>query len=61
MNDKTKTLIKNAENSPCEVSSQIKAAYALDSIGDEVTAIKFYDRAYNIGVPKNILIEILLG
>jgi tetratricopeptide (TPR) repeat protein len=43
------------------VDEVIEAAYAHDRVGDERSAIKFYDRAYQLGVPDDKRRRFLVG
>jgi tetratricopeptide (TPR) repeat protein len=43
------------------VDEVIEAAYAHDRAGDERAAIKFYDRAYKLGVPDDKRKRFLVG
>lgn len=44
-----------------EVEDLLAQAYAHDGAGDERTAIKFYDRAYQLGVPEAQRRKFLVG
>lgn len=50
-----------AKAAPDDVEAQIEAAYACDREGDERTAIRYYDRAWALGVPEARRPRFLVG
>jgi tetratricopeptide (TPR) repeat protein len=61
MDDPVKDTVARAEAHERDVQAQIAAAYALDPLGREEEASRYYDRAWKLGVPEAQLNEFLVG
>lgn len=53
--------VETAEANPHDVDAQIAAAYACDRQGDEEDAIRFYDAAWQLGVPEEKRRRFMVG
>ena len=53
--------VEFARQRPADVRAQIAAAYALDRVGDEHGALRFYTRAWRLGVPDDARRAFLVG
>lgn len=56
-----KALESAAESNPSDVEAQIAAAYGNDRYGSEERAIRYYDKAWAIGVPAEERCRFLVG
>lgn len=56
-----KRAVQRAVAYPNDVEAQVEAAYACDRIGDESDAIRFYDAAWELGVPDRMRQRFVVG
>ena len=54
-------VLRAASDKPDDVEAQIAAAWASDSHGDEADAVRFYDRAWELGVPEEKRKRFIVG
>jgi tetratricopeptide (TPR) repeat protein len=50
-----------AEQAPMHVGAQIEAAYACDGVGEEESALGYYRRAWQLGVPADQEARFVVG
>ena len=53
--------LADAARRPDDVQARIRAAYALDRVGDEAAAVTHYDAAFALGVPAGERRRFLVG
>ena len=59
--DDLEALMAAADAHPDDVEAQIAAAWANDSHGSETHAMRYYDKAWAVGIPEEIRCRFMVG